>query len=364
MSAQPDAGFKTRSLSLAPLLLTFSLVALLASIAVLHRAASACECQCAATPGAPMLGGAREWPPISGTDAVSASSPSPRRRARDVSLSPLLHRLGLTVKFRAGLPSVLVSSKLPIWDVVIDAGAFDGADYTLPAYRAGYDVFSFEMSPANQPKVLAALRASGLVEGTDFTVIRPAVGRPVSPPPRASKTPHIYFFCAGVTSPNEGLARGYEMRENPAMLGAPEGFEVIPCTSEADACLPAVAIDDVLPASVRVAVFKLDVQGHEAQALAGADTLLSAWGRVHMMALEWWPAGLLRQGSPDAGVGAMRKLYSYGATCFDVEARWGGAHRPSGIDEWTQQLLDVPRLPWPQGDPIGAWDDVICTLAV
>ncbi len=37
------------------------------------------------------------------------------------------------------------------YNAVIDGGAFDATDYTLPAFRAGYSVFTFELSSSNRP---------------------------------------------------------------------------------------------------------------------------------------------------------------------------------------------------------------------
>lgn len=53
--------------------------------------------------------------------------------------------LGIPVQAAADKASTYLNRKSPHWDTVIDAGAFDGSDYTLPAYKQGYNVYSFEV---------------------------------------------------------------------------------------------------------------------------------------------------------------------------------------------------------------------------
>jgi len=130
-----------------------------------------------------------------------------------------------------------------------------------------------------------------------------------------------------------------------------------------------VRLDDVIPAWARVWVLKLDVQGREPQALAGARALLAA-RRVHALVAEWWPAGIVAQGTADGGAAALEALVDGGAACFDMGTHESnalagmGIDRPSRIRDWVAALLAVPRTPPPGGDPSGAFDDVLCQLAV
>lgn len=261
--------------------------------------------------------------------------------------------------------SFMASVKHNSWNAVLDAGALDGSDYTMPAYKAGYEVFSFEMSPMNQITLVGTLQSNGLKEGVDYTIFRPSPGVPCTPPVRAPKSPHVYLFFAGVSSANRGMS----IRFNPIMGQEGAGMEVGgDCADDSQDCVPVVRIDDVIPSWARFWIFKLDVQGHEPQALDGAKKLLSS-GRVHSLMMEWWPTGMIGQGTPDGGVSALSALYDLGAHCFDLGTHKPnqipslGVDRPSELHQWTNTFLSVPHHPPPGGDPIGAWDDLMCTLS-
>jgi hypothetical protein len=267
------------------------------------------------------------------------------------------------------------------YNAVIDGGAFDATDYTLPAFRAGYSVFTFELSPSNHPLVLNTFRNAGLIEGRDFTVIRPIPGEVPKPPEKKEGGAHIYFFEAGLSNINTGVA--VKMH---SMLKANEAFEVaganspdsVFCASSElratdasraqSACAALIRLDDVLPSWARFWVLKLDVQGHEPHALEGAKRTLSERGKVHSLSLEWWPTGIVSQGIPDGGIASLRSLYDLGAICFDVgtvdanKIPGLGVERPSTIEAYTAALLRAPRTQGPGGDPIGAWDDLYCQM--
>lgn len=303
-------------------------------------------------------------PPLS--PSVSQQQSLPVLSTGAYFISPLLRAAGgLAKKAVVSGVSYMASVAHPRYNAVLDAGAFDGSDYTLPAFRAGYSVFSFEMAPENQNRVVATLNSAGLREGADFTIIRPTPGAKPSPPPRAAAQAHVYLFFAGVSSSNSGVKVGY----NSIMSGAGEGIEVAgPCSHTGDAsCLPVVRIDDVVPEWAKLWIFKLDVQGHEPQALAGATALLAS-RRVHSLMMEWWPAGMVLQGTADGGVAALNALYALGAQCFDVGTSEGNQMPGTGIDHatsvpaWTAAMLAVPHRTPPGGDPIGAWDDLMCTM--
>ena len=284
----------------------------------------------------------------------------------DYLISPLLRATGATQSlFNAG-SNPLSGYKHPRFDAVVDGGTFDGVDVLFPAFAAGYDVYSFEMSPSSQASIISALTAR--LNSTSFTIVRPVPGAKPAPPPRRP-SPHVYFFVAGLSSRNGGVRTQF----NGIMAGAEEGREVVPGSdcqgASADGCVPVVRLDDVVHAEARLWLLKLDLQGHEPQALAGATALIGS-RRPHFLALEWWPAGMVAQGTADGGVAALTALYDAGARCFDAGTVEGnkipglGRDRPSDIAAWTKAMLAAPRTPPPGGDPIGAWDDLLCTLGV
>ena len=299
-----------------------------------------------------------------------AAAPPPRGIAGAEYAISSLFRVGNVAPSRnwgAGEVSPMATAFHGGWNAIVDAGPFDGTDFTLPAYRAGYSVFAFELSPANHAQTVRSLVKAGLAEGVDFSIVRPAP--PYAPPPRAAKAPHVYLFAAGVSNASRPIA----LRYNAVMQGAGEGIEVAPggCGAEAPATTcwagSVVALDDVLPAWATLWMLKLDVQGHEPFALAGAARTLAS-GRVNTLHMEWWPTGIVAQGVPDGGVAALGALYDLGAMCFDTGHTVGnampglGADRPSGLRAWTDAFLAVPHTPPPGGDPIGAWDDLWCQM--
>ena len=329
-------------------------------------------CEAAAAP-VPCTPAALPAPPACSPAALPAppAPPPPPPAPAGLSFTPgyaissLMRTSGVLTRTTASTVSHMATLKHPRYNAIVDAGAFDGVDYTLPAYRAGYDVFVFELSPRNQENLIGQLKGGGLAEGRDFSIIRPAP--PYAPPPRAAKSPHVYVFFAGVSD----ASRPAVVRRFAGMADAGEGEEVAPAGTMCATCLPTalVAIDDVVPEWARLWILKLDTQGHEPYALAGAARTVRS-GRTRALALEWWPAGIVAQGIADGGVAALTALYDIGARCFDLGSSEGNKiatlmfDRPSGLKEWTQAHLDAPRNPPPGGDPIGAWDDLFCTLGV
>ena len=100
----------------------------------------------------------------------------------------------------------------------------------------------------------------GLIEGRDFTIIRPVPGEIPTPPAKKEGGPHIYFFEAGLSNTNTGVA--VKMHST---LIANEAFEVaganspdsVFCASSAlrstdaaraqNTCAALIRLDDVLP---------------------------------------------------------------------------------------------------------------------
>jgi hypothetical protein len=169
-------------------------------------------------------------------------------------MSPLIFRLGVTVGAAADRSSSYVGkNKADGWDVIIDGGCFNGVDYTLPGFLAGYDVYAFEFSPDNQPRVLATLNGAQLKEGQHYTVITVVPGTVPNVPKMPS--PHIYFFKAGLSNVNGG----FSIRSNPN-LSAGEAMEV-DTASTGPGALPVLRLDSVIPPNSNIYIFKLDVQG-------------------------------------------------------------------------------------------------------
>ena len=269
-------------------------------------------------------------------------------------INPLVLRLGTTVSLDAWVASPLISFKSSKFDTIVDVGAFDGADYTLPGFRMGYTVFAFEFNPSTQLRLIRALSDAGLVEGTDFTVIKMAPG--TIPTFERLPNPHIYVFCAGASNQNGG----FPMRVNEDLVAA-ETTEV-GGVGDGGTLLPVLRLDDVIPSDARIFTLKIDAQGHEPFVLEGAREILRR-SRVHLISLEWWPAGIQKQGVADGGKAALASLYEAGAECFDLRSHkaYVPLDRPSEVGAWIDFLLRVPRT-GDAGDILGGWENLVCIL--
>lgn len=295
-------------------------------------------------------------PPILLT-ARKLLTPTSVTRAPRYEVSPLIFRLGLPTKSDATSASPLLQHKLPCWDTVIDGGAFDGSDFSVPAFRLGYAVYTFEL--VNHKRVLATFASAGLVAGTDYSIIDVVPGVVPAFERKPVGVPHIYFFKAGVSDANSSVFVEQELEL--AQISVSGGGGTARGTR-----LPVLRLDAVVPGDARIALLKLDVQGHEPQALDGARGLLSGRGgcRIHSLFLEWWPQGIVNQGSRDGGVGALTSLYDYGTRCYDLGVHrepqspfsYNRYDRPSLLADWTKYLLDVRE------DTIGGWDELYCEL--
>lgn len=149
------------------------------------------------------------------------------------------------------------------------------------------------------------------------------------------------------------------MRPN-AKIGGGAGAEVDPTSLEQGGSLALLRMDAVVPTTARVFLLKIDVQGHETQALRGVEKLFDARS-VHLISLEWWPMGIQAQGVADGGIAGLRALYDRGAVCYDLQTHgYNVPTRPSELSAWTQYLLDVPL----SADELGGWEDLLCTMAL
>lgn len=232
--------------------------------------------------------------------------------------------------------------KHPSYDVVVDVGTFDGADYTIPAYKLGYTVFSFELTPNNQAKALANFKGRGLEEGKDFTVIEPTAANHTGY--NTSRRPHIYFFKAGASSEAKEvkISGDWELAgiSSEGSAGGVTGY--------------VVRLDDIVSAEERVYMFKSDTQGHELGVFKGADKLLR--GKVGLMQFEFWPAGLRSHGFEP--LDALNYVYDRGFICYDTgfHARYIPIDRPSSLSGFVDLLEKVPK----SQDSLGGWEDIFC----
>jgi hypothetical protein len=143
----------------------------------------------------------------------------------------------------------------PKYTTIIDAGAFNGRDFTIPGFQRGLRVFSFEMSPENRHKVIGQMRAAGLVESRDCTIIRvsknsAAQKMTLEPPMTAfDKIPHIYFFEAGLSN-QFGWATASNRGGEMAGVGVPSNMQEV-------SAIPLLRLDDIVPINEQIFILKV-----------------------------------------------------------------------------------------------------------
>ncbi|KAJ3392567.1 hypothetical protein HDU92_008326 [Lobulomyces angularis] len=222
--------------------------------------------------------------------------------------------------------------KHPDFDVVIDVGAYDGSDYTIPGYNLGYTVFSFELNPANHQLCYNKFAAAGFKEGVDFTTIGQV------PKFDSSKRPHIYFIKAGVSNRNAGIK-----------VSGVDVYGQVDTKAKGDS--PIVKIDDFI-SDESVYVFKADTQGHEYGVFSGGLKVLN--GVIKFVSLEYWPQGHRENGFNS--IDTLNLMFDAGFKCMDYKREYMPITRPSEIHEFTEFIDAIPR----STDALGGWVDVLC----
>ena len=220
--------------------------------------------------------------------------------------------------------------------VVIDVGANDGSDFSLPGAEAGGLVLGFEPVPSTFARFHK--RAIGKSRGSRRFEAR-KVDVEAAEAPLAAKAPALLMCRAAA-----GDARGsVEMAEQAAMngLGSSLVSANVPRKDARVIRVPVVRLDEFVPWALRaqgasnatreIFVLKVDSQGYEIPVLRGASRLFREW-RVEYVYSEFSPRMLDRwaAGAPGgehaitaAGVGGgalalLEILRSHGFLCFDA----------------------------------------------
>lgn len=220
---------------------------------------------------------------------------------------------------------------------VVDVGAMDCTDYTIPAYLSGYTVWTFELDPRNRAKCLYNLRMRMI----QYTLIKIACGEKWKPNLETIKRPHVYVIEAGASSDYSCVTMSGEEFMTFAIPGK-------------DGNAPVVPVDDIVPASESVYIFKIDTQGHETAVILGAQRTLR---RSLVLAFEYWPLGAESNGL--TSIVGLEEVYRMGFTCHDTGVHsYNLLSRPSEIHSYTDYLRSHAK----EKDIIGSWDDLICFM--
>jgi FkbM family methyltransferase len=205
---------------------------------------------------------------------------------------------------------------------VVDVGANDGRDYTLPAALLGHRVYSFEPTFSSYERILkriaaAAPNVSHVVDGNGFTQ-------------RARGT--VYLRPRIAVSNESGNATFTESRDQQGVSNSLHGLRALPRNARKKAQTATVqltTLDHVLAEETQgIFLLKIDAQGHEYHVLQGAIAYIRSHP-VYYILLEYYPKGL-RAGGTDP-LDLLRLLqHELGYQCFDLRCRPGAARKLAG----------------------------------
>ncbi|XXQ33446.1 Methyltransferase FkbM domain-containing protein [Plasmodiophora brassicae] len=245
------------------------------------------------------------------------------------------------------------------YDTVVDIGAFDGVDYTVPAYKLGYIVYTFEPDPQNRNRLLSSIHGEGWKEGADYTLIVPTASTTIADI-RAQvdqvlkvqqHRKHIFVIGAGcggeratfALTKSEELAEVVPIQQGTVLDPSARTVEIVP-------------LQGIIPDDAMIYILKVDVQGHEKAVFDGSGGR-PLFDRVRSLALEFWPEGLHSRGSDPVAV--LERIYAeYGMTCYDMgfHEKYIPANRDGEIGAYVRFLLGIPR----SLDILGGWEDLVC----
>ena len=217
--------------------------------------------------------------------------------------------------------------------LVVDVGACDGSDWTIPAVlKRGHTVLAFE--PVNTERFLQTARSSGL-EPT-------LVDRPMANYGGGK----IFLFAAGA-SDRDGSVRIHSTGELASVV--PQDF--YPTVPSASRDVPVWRLDTIVRGQT-IHLLKIDTQGSELAVLRGAEALFRE-NRINMVELEFWPKGITKGGYDPVAV--LDFLHNHGFVCFDYSRnRHISPDRPSDFEGFVA-AFDTER-----DGGFGAWDELIC----
>ena len=225
--------------------------------------------------------------------------------------------------------------------LVVDVGACDGSDWTVPAViQRGHTVLAFE--PVNTERFMNKIRASGLESKTVLVD-----SNKTSSPEKWPLEGQIFLFAAGA-SDYDGTVQIHSDNELASVI--PQDFYGR-SDSTTGRSVPVLRLDSVIH-NQDIHILKIDTQGSELPVLRGAEALFRG-GHINMVELEFWPKGMIKGGHDPVEV--LNFLHKYGFMCFDYSRnKHIPPDRPSDFEGFVASF---------DGDlsgGFGAWDELIC----
>lgn len=287
--------------------------------------------------------------------------------------------------------SLRLASSLRQSDVLVDAGVFDGTDWTLQGILAGATVLGFEPLAENRrlvdvrlPEALAAKGPECNNYSTFHTILDIKPGESI---PQAewknvlarlakAKTSSCTAARQTVTPDTESSKKYSDIRGHSYIFGAALGERAralnmmtrYDYSSVADQGYlsgpPDMQIEEVAMTTLdaifgsylprvndlgTIEVLKLDVEGYEMGALRGSERLLSE-GLVHFLVLEFHPGMLGSSGTDPRGLLEFLRHYCFKCYSLKIES-------PLSFTDFVSRYTSSASLPM-QG--LGELEDLIC----
>ncbi len=232
--------------------------------------------------------------------------------------------------------------------LIVDVGAFDGSDWSIPAVmKRGHTVLAFEPMPANRERFMQGVRNQGLENKTYVMDISHA-NSPRLWPLNTDGRIFLFGFCV---SDHSGMV---QMHSEGALASVhPQGFYPSPDDNDMREPIevPAVLLDSIV-SNQDVHLLKIDTQGHELGVLRGARRLFEE-GRINIVAIEFWPNGMAAGGFIPVDV--LDFLHGFGFMCFDCSRnKHVPSTRPSDFEGF------VASFDGGRDDGFGAWEELLC----
>ncbi|CAK9109161.1 unnamed protein product [Durusdinium trenchii] len=245
--------------------------------------------------------------------------------------------------------------------LLIDAGVFDGTDWSLMGILAGATVLGFEPLAENRklisdrlPVRLGEQRQHGRgEEAHTFLQIEPGESVPredwTTIFRRTSRSSgHSYIMAAAlgerVRSLNMTTRYDYSSISDQGYLTGPPNMEVEE--------IAMTTLDEIIYTYLpfdHVELLKLDVEGYEMGALRGAEGLLAS-GRIRFLVMEFHPGMLGSSGTDPEGL--LHFLHHYCFRCFSLK-----------IEQAQSFSHFVARYVTPEATPLqglGQLEDLVC----
>lgn len=236
---------------------------------------------------------------------------------------------------------------------VVDVGANDGRDYTLPAALLGHRVYSFEPTERWYDVILKRI-ASANVTSSSHALTHTSQLQGFEAAPAGT----IFLRRGLAVSNRTGTAVFTTTRKGNGVSNSLNGVKALPRTARRSAQTMEVALttlDEVLAPRESRGLFllKIDAQGHEYSILQGAAAYIESHP-VHYILLEFYPKGL-RAGGVDPLQLLQLLQHRLRYQCFDLRCNSAVTRSALTLEQFVRKYPPVAA------NEFGTWTDLLCT---